>query len=656
MRYRLHILFCFVLLANAVVAQKSGKRIFRNKTPETVKDLAVSLTQGETNDSIKVLKIYQWITSNISYDYSAYMSGEPIRYQSPELVYRRRKTTCTGYSNLMVEMLEAVGVKAYTVEGFTHDHVLGLGTQLLSSDHAWVAFSVNGNWHVADPTWDAGDIGLIKQTSTLTSKKNFWQRLKTFRWKDLFKRKKKSAKTTTRTRVSYKMGFRRQPSMNYIYVDPNEFLKTHLPNVAHIQMRSAPVSVAQFADSAHALGELVYSTKGSFNYNALNEAFYALEIPERYLWTSDSSLNYHALNHGDKALNAYNYLGQYYGVRTSSAPQLEKFVSISDTVILHGNLAIKINRDEYKKKRVEFQGSFQTERKWNSSQQIQVNQIRTYLVRTQDVLARGKERMKQKELPLLLKMQDRLYPVEAGVHTDSLAQWTKDPKIGPLLERFEVLKDSVIKYQRIERMKGVTYLNSLGEAFYGARMALYSDALLQYEGTFLNERDLLEQDRKANDSLLLVNAILRDSLNTLLTNRSSYAYLLKLDNELFTQLKYLKDEMQKDSSFHAWGYRDYIIGSQYALITDEMELIDIRLQRAEQVTMAFRTFFLNEGKELALDMKDLSYLRSQRQAYLWKMMNNKYNRSIKVYTIIVNNTKNLKKGYLAKLKMLVQNV
>ncbi len=62
--------------------------------------------------------------------------------------------------------------------------------------------------------------------------------------------------------------------------------------------------------------------------------------------------------------------------------------------------------------------------------------------------------------------------------------------------------------------------------------------------------------------------------------------------------------------------------------------------------------FNPQMKVIAEQYKFMNRLRTLRQAYLNKMLNNKYNRSIKVYQSISTNAKNWKKNYQTRLKML----
>jgi len=621
----LNITFLFVLFQART--QNGIGFLNRNKEPETVKELSESLIAGLSNDSLKVLQIYKWITHNVSYDYTAYMSGQPIRYQSPELVMKRHLTTCTGYSNLMVAMLDYAGIRSYTVEGFTQDYILGLDTTKLSSDHAWVAFSLNGKWQVADPTWDAGNIGLIKTTEVNYVKKTFWEKLKSFQFKDLFKRKKSSKnkeELVKRTKVSYKMGFTSMPTMEYIFCDPGFFLKTHLPNVAHIQMKTSPICVRQFCDSANAIGDCRYSCEGSFNYNQLNDAYYNLEIPERLLWLSDSSLNFHALNHGDKAMNAHNYLAHFYGARTENKAVLEKFVSVADTVLLHADLAIRINKSEFKRKKTTFSDAFQIEKKLNYAQEIQVGYIKSNIARTTEVYRRGREIITQKEIGSINKFQNRFNTKYGNLYTAEVpVGWDSITKARELLSTIHALRDSVLKYQKIEQLEGSNYINGLLIKFNAARLSMYNHSTELYAGRFLNEEKILQKDQEVLDSLILLNDHLRDSINSYLGSRKSYAYTLKLNQEINKQAPQWIALEKKDSLVTAEEYQAYSSFVLSELVKTEKEIIDDRLARSYEIETALNMTFRNEAKELGLDMRDLTYIKNMRQAYLLKMMNNK---------------------------------
>ena len=634
--------------------QTKVRWINRDKEPKSLEELLTKLTEGQSNDSAKVMSVYKWITGNISYDYRSYMSGQPFRYQSPELVFKRRTTTCTGYSNLMVYLLTESGVPAFAVEGFTHDFVLGLDSTKLSSDHAWVAFSLNGTWHLADPTWDAGRIGYLMDVEITEVKKTFWQRLKKFKLKYLFrKKKKKKSKTVKTITISYKKGFISEPRTDYIFKDPAEFLKTHLPNIAHIQMKSAPISVEQYCDSSHCLGDLYYREKGAYGFNKQNEVYYQLEIPERLLYVSDSSLNYHPLNHGDKALNAHNYLGHFYGSNTKSVSTLEHFVSVADTVLVHGALAIKLNKAEYKKRKGTFTKSFGQENKDRVNQLKQLNYTKTLVNLNTEVYRRGRDRLLLKEDVLLNNLESRLIQ-RFGFQFDTVPPNGMDtlPQAIVLVEEIERLRDSIVRYQCIECLTGQRYLQQL-DTLINTNFALLDSSLeLMFEGNYLNEEEVLANDRAVVESFKQLTGLMRDSVNTYLGVRKSMQLIQLMDQKIKLQEKSWALIKKNDSLVPTKNYLSYLYGLENKLMEEEQKIIQERVTVSKDIEKQIQADIQPLILDLALFYKDVSGIKSDRQAYLTKMLNNKYNRSIKVYTIIVANAKKWKANYVSRLKIL----
>jgi hypothetical protein len=654
-RILLHIPFLFMICSFQIIEAQSFHLFQRNKEPKTCEEMAAKLSAGKGTDSLKVLGIYKWITENISYDYSAYMSGQPIRYQSPELVYARRRTTCTGYSNIMVAMLESVGIPAMEVEGFTHDFTLGLDTTKLSAEHAWVAFRADGNWFAADPTWDAGVTGIFANFSTTEIKKSFWKRLFSFRFKHLSKKYRQS-KTIKKTKVSYRYGFIHNPGLDYIFQDPNEFLKTHLPNTAQFQMKQSPVSVREFCDSIHSLGDERFSDHyGRFNYNWLNDQYYSLEKADKYLWISDSSLNFHYLNHGDKAINAHNYLAYYYRERTKAPHLLEKYISITDTVILHAAIATKMNRSEHLRKKTEFNKAFQKEKTANSQELISLQHMRSHVSRTQEILRRGKERILQKELPYLSKLDQRGQQYKRN--SDSwLRPYTSHSMTDSLLTVLDALYDSVLIQQKLEFDKVTSYREKFNQLMDTVLLVQQKQFKALYQGEFINEREVNSIDTELIRASENLKNFVRDSINTILGSRKSYLALLKLDRE-FKKQQLVFGELQKvDSCFQIETYKAYAGNLLSNAAQLELMLIEDRMLKMEGLKTFIRYELPAQTQMLSKESKNVSDIRALRQGYLYKMMNNKYNRSILVYKAISTNAVNWKKMYKSRLKEFEKNV
>jgi hypothetical protein len=113
--------------------------------------------------------------------------------QSPEVVFQTRRGVCAGYSNLFAAMGQAVGEEILALSGeamasVREDKVEG---------HAWNAVRIEGEWYLVDVTWDAGAAR-----------------------GDLFDR-------------SY--------GTSYLFMPPEMFVQTHLPDSPAWQLMDKPI-------------------------------------------------------------------------------------------------------------------------------------------------------------------------------------------------------------------------------------------------------------------------------------------------------------------------------------------------------------------------------------------------------------------------------
>jgi transglutaminase-like putative cysteine protease len=125
--------------------------------PKTVlPEVVSSLTNGITDQFLKVKTIHDWICDNIAYDAKMYFSGR-ITAQDYTSVLRKKLAVCSGYTNLFNEMcrlagIESIGINGYS-KGFGYTGKIGNNT-----DHAWNAVYIGNKWYLLDVTWDAGSL------------------------------------------------------------------------------------------------------------------------------------------------------------------------------------------------------------------------------------------------------------------------------------------------------------------------------------------------------------------------------------------------------------------------------------------------------------------------------------------------------------------
>ncbi len=131
-------------------------------TAQTVDELTKSLTNDVANDSLKVVRIYDWVTKNIAYDNHFLrnrVEGDTALLQEPYNVVVRKKAICIGYAKLIKTMCRQAGIEAVIVYGFTKTK----NDEIDREEHAWNAVKINARWQLLDATWDVGvSVGLRK--------------------------------------------------------------------------------------------------------------------------------------------------------------------------------------------------------------------------------------------------------------------------------------------------------------------------------------------------------------------------------------------------------------------------------------------------------------------------------------------------------------
>jgi transglutaminase/protease-like cytokinesis protein 3 len=176
-------------------------------TPESVTvsidSLAAYLTQPAKNDFEKARAIYRWITQNISYDFSGYLTKN---YKSTKAtdVLTSRSSVCQGYSGLFNALAKSAGLEVVTISGWAKGYSYNAGDQITGpTNHAWNAVKINGGWYLIDSTWGAGSI--IQQR------------------------------------------FVREFDEGYFLTPPERFIYNHLPEDSKWQLLSTPVSKSDFS-------------------------------------------------------------------------------------------------------------------------------------------------------------------------------------------------------------------------------------------------------------------------------------------------------------------------------------------------------------------------------------------------------------------------
>lgn len=128
------------------------------KTTFSTAKLASAITKNAQSENAKVIAIYKWIASNISYDNELRLSSKLQKeiYTSEENVIKkvleRKMALCGGFAFLFKSLCEDVGISAKVIHGFTKDYS-GKIQKSKKPNHTWNAVKLNGKWQLLDITW-----------------------------------------------------------------------------------------------------------------------------------------------------------------------------------------------------------------------------------------------------------------------------------------------------------------------------------------------------------------------------------------------------------------------------------------------------------------------------------------------------------------------
>ncbi|XP_051779518.1 kyphoscoliosis peptidase-like [Erpetoichthys calabaricus] len=126
----------------------------------SVEVLVKKLLKNAHSNLEKVRAIWIWITHHIEYDVNAYHNGG-LRSSDPNDILKNGKGVCAGYAGLFSKMCSFAEIPCEEVSGYAKGYNYNIGDHFTgSSDHAWNAVYLEGQWHLLDSTWGAGNCGV----------------------------------------------------------------------------------------------------------------------------------------------------------------------------------------------------------------------------------------------------------------------------------------------------------------------------------------------------------------------------------------------------------------------------------------------------------------------------------------------------------------
>lgn len=125
--------------------------VIDNHIPQDIELAAVEITKDAATLEEKARKLYDWVGSRVTYDWSKannYIDNGVWKEQTPQDTFDSRTGVCIDYARLYAVMARAAGLEVRVVTGLGYDGKGGYGP------HAWNTVRINDNqWIHLDATW-----------------------------------------------------------------------------------------------------------------------------------------------------------------------------------------------------------------------------------------------------------------------------------------------------------------------------------------------------------------------------------------------------------------------------------------------------------------------------------------------------------------------
>lgn len=565
------------------------------KIAKSVPLLAHYVTQGKISQLDKVTAIHEWITQNIAFEYAALSRKAYLVGVDPSSILKSKKALSTGFVELMNAMLTDVNVESETVRGYVHDAAWEPGDLTLEPHHAWLAIKINGEWKLADPTWDAGYVGRLPIDRKPYSPKKYIIPLERIK-KDAKREKtaerrgleEEERKEIYKNKPLYKdeIGFVPFPATDFFLIHPDTFLLTHLPLDPIWQLRKDFISIEDFALSKDSLRLRMAADSGKTqDYETGIELYRSRDFLHQYIVNGERGYKFNSYNPGIKAMNYHNFMalvhnknvqkysrGSIYEITEDKYPALN---SINDTIIKYAKLYSTFEKELYKNRKEFDKTKYAISKTRDSENAKLIKKIATENEKLVNYVDQNTDRIKS-DMDRLEEMTESLvenYPAATkyrepreGLNFDYLQVWSDSMQ-------FEIDRLTGIRDTLIQKRTATSYNSMLMDLSYIEFWLNNNSNSIRFN-TYSNTERIVKNDSaiaaRANHALMLYSDSLRyehvqkevmgavKSASTYIrSSRTEFKLLkteLKIDDvpayELYMQAKFfeiikLADEIQR---------------------------------------------------------------------------------------------------------------
>lgn len=134
---------------------------YNNFIPEEIVKLAQKIIRHSYSNYDKIMAVHDWVADNVYYDYDSLSDGSYRQQKHDALsVIKRKRTVCSGYSELTKILLKAVGIYAINMDCFALGYMTNGDWNMAvnmecDANHVITFAYADDKWLMMDTTWDS---------------------------------------------------------------------------------------------------------------------------------------------------------------------------------------------------------------------------------------------------------------------------------------------------------------------------------------------------------------------------------------------------------------------------------------------------------------------------------------------------------------------
>ncbi|MFT4601333.1 MAG: hypothetical protein ACI857_001513 [Arenicella sp.] len=653
--------FFMTMLCLSGYSQKIKEDKIPKKIQKSIPDLSAYLSNRPRETKDKVEAIYEWVTENIKYDYerlakSAYFTGV-----DPEKILKTKNAICNGYVELMKSMLDEIGVRNQTVEGYVRDEYWAPGKLTVMESHAWLAMEIDGEWYLADPTWDAGYIGRmpknIKPYETKKYLKNSWknkikeEKIKLNREKS---EKERKIKYDEKPKSKDQIGFVPYPTKNHFMIPADSFLLTHLPINPMWQLRDDYLSINDFSKGEDSiLLRLGHNEGKHINYNSEIDNYMNQDFLQQLIVLGETGHEFNPFNPSIKALKYYNFMslvhnkqlqklarGSRYEINSSKKQEL---YALNDTIIKFNKQFKKAEKTIYKDIKTIDKARYKSTSVLTKENLKRAKKIESEQKKLLEFIKKSNDNI-DKNFESIEKTREKIddkYPGAFGYTTSS---YVKKDIVKVWEDSVNMQIDSLKKIKEdFQALRSKTNFNELfSDVEFGRSLVIYQIEMVK-ENNYLIDDRILEIDTLLRIATAHSVMLFADSLRMELMSKKTMGALKNINNYVRKSRTDFKAKQTNNEISETEVYDEFMQAKvlEALLLVEEINNQSMNFNRS--VTEVLKPY--RSTRELTGLLEDLIELKEEKYDYISEYVDADHDRNIRLINLLDEHSREWKQLY-----------